>query len=101
MIHAAIPTCSVLSPVAGTDGAGFIMWSQRHDFARALERERVIALAVEVAFFGPFQARALPAGTLHGPVCGAELSFAFETNRRLAGDMAWPAPPRPASRCGR
>lgn len=64
--------------------------------SRVFVKVSLIALAVEVAFFGPFQARALPAGTLHGPVCGAELTFVFEINRRLAGDMACPEHPAPS-----
>jgi hypothetical protein len=58
--------------------------------SRAFVGASLISLAAEVAFFGSFEARALPAGTLHGPVCGAELAFAFERNRLLALDMACP-----------
>jgi hypothetical protein len=55
---------------------------------RAVSLSGVFVGASLISLTGPFEARALPAGTLHGPVCGAELALTFERNRLLGGDMS-------------
>jgi hypothetical protein len=63
---------------------------------RAVSLPGVFVGASLISFTGPYEARALPAGILHGPACGVELAFAFEPGRRLHGDMSCADHPAPS-----
>src|SRR5262245_12084331 len=62
---------------------------------RAVSLSGVCVGASLISLATPFEASALPAGTLHGPVCGVELAFVFGPNRTLHGDMSCPDRPAP------
>ena len=63
---------------------------------RAVSLSGVFVGAFLTLLTGPFEASALPAGTLHGSVCGAELAFVFGPNRTLHGDMSCSDRPAPS-----
>jgi hypothetical protein len=63
---------------------------------RAVSLSGVFVGASLISLTAPFEASALPAGTLHGPVCGAELALVFGPNRTLDGDMSCPERPAPS-----
>jgi hypothetical protein len=60
---------------------------------------RVLAVALSIsllALFEQFQAEALPAGTLHAPICESENATVFRSNELSMSDLSCPMLPRPS-----
>jgi hypothetical protein len=60
---------------------------------------RVLAGALFISLMAPFEqfeAEALPAGTLHAPICESEDTIVFHSNVLSNGDMSCPTLPRPS-----